>query len=439
MPRRNIYILIIVTLLTSACYLRADRVGRILVHAMDEIEWRYLQNVDRDVLFQGAVRGMIERLNENYGDDFTAYIPPRQEEDFEQILSQKYGGVGMHVRLADGDREEEDGAKIVVFYPLVSGPAMKAGVRAGDEILGIDDRSTRGMKLEEAIRLLRGPIGETVVLKVLHPEETEPVEIPIERELIQMDTVLGDQRNEDGSWDFFLDDEKRIGYLRINTFSDNTLDEVRRAVSTLVKKKMQGLILDLRNDPGGYLDMAVGICDLFVDSGPIVSTRRRGGEIAQVFQATEEGTYPDFPIAVLVNNQSASASEIVAACLQDHDRAVIIGQRTFGKGTIQELVELEGNRGLLKLTAASYWRPSGKNIHRFKKATDKDDWGVRPDPGFEVIVNEDELAAWVKSRLKRDIYDPTDPEKQAEKPPLEDRQLDRAVEYIEKAILNQKQ
>jgi carboxyl-terminal processing protease len=437
MPRRNIFILIIVIATTLACHIRADRVGRILVHAMDEIEWRYLEPVDREILFEGAVEGMFRQLEKQYKDEFSFYIPSQHQKDFQQILSQKYGGIGIHIRLIDDKTDPDQPPKLTVFYPLVGSPAYLVGIKPGDTILKIDGQSTFGMTLAEASKMLKGPLDETVKLTVLHPGKTKSVQIPIRRQQITVGTVLGDTRKPEGTWNFRLENRPEIGYLRISSFSEKTLDEVKMALEQILGdgQDLKGIVIDLRNDPGGYLDVAVGVCDLFVDSGTIVSTRRRDGEIAQIFHATEEDTIADIPIAVLINQDSASASEIVAACLQDHKRATIVGQRTFGKGTVQELLKLEGDRGILKLTAASYWRPNGKNIHRLKDATTEDDWGVSPDSGFEVVISEEELADWINNRIERDLFNPASengkaPLPDAPRAALHDPQLDRALKVF---------
>jgi carboxyl-terminal processing protease len=191
------------------------------------------------------------------------------------------------------------------------------------------------------------------------------------------------------------------------------------------------LIFDLRNNPGGLLEAAIEVCDLFVASGQIVSTRDRDERTIQAFDAQQEGTIGEFPMVVLVNQLSASASEIVAACLQDHDRAVVVGERTFGKGTVQELINLERPQGLLKLTTASYWRPSGKNIHRRKDATEDEDWGVSPDQGLEVIVEDEELRRLSQWRASRDQYKPDGESPPAEDDSYFDPQLAKAIQCVE--------
>ena len=329
--------------------------------------------------------------------------------------------------------------QLAVISPIVGTPAYEAGILAGDIILRIDDNSTQGMSLRDAVAHMRGKIGQPVTLSVLHEGDSEPVDITIVRAVIQIETVLGDTRNADGSWNFFLDgygaeedskESRRIGYLRINVFSENTAKELRAAMDWLIAHGMDGLILDLRNDPGGLLGAATDVCDMFIDSGVIVTTRGRDKQVKRTVRATVPGTYHDFPIAVLVNQYSASASEIVAACLQDHSRAVIVGQRTWGKGTIQEVISLEAAQGAVKLTTASYWRPSEKNIHRGKDGGEQDDWGVTPDDGCKVIVEGDELTKLRLWRMNRNRPGVT-PGDDADAEPYVDPQLEKALEYIE--------
>ena len=410
MPRRNFAILIAVGLIALACGLKADRQSSIISYAMRQIRGRYFEDVDQQVLFEGAMDGMMRRLDAEFDDKHSAYIKPDKQKEFEETLNQEFGGVGMEVTMSSDTRQ------IAVISPLMGSPADAAGIRPGDKILRIDGKSTQGLSLFDAVKLLHGETGTTVALTVLHEGDDEPVEITIERAVIQIDTVVGFDRNKNGSWNFMLDDKNKIGYVRITSFADNTAEEMRKAMEILVSEGVRGLILDLRNDPGGFLDQAVQVADMFIDSGVIVSTRRRHNQISSVFYAKREGTLHDFPMAVLINEYTASAGEIVAACLQDHSRAVVIGQRSFGKGTIQEPIELESNHGILKLTTGTYWRPSEKDINRRKGDDENDEWGVKPDEGYEVSL---EIGGGSKF-------------------PSSDSQLKKATEYINTALKDEK-
>ncbi|HYW80135.1 MAG TPA: S41 family peptidase, partial [Thermoguttaceae bacterium] len=398
MPRRNLVILVAVGIISLMCYQKVHRnqYGQIFVEVMDQIEQRSLEPVGQEDLFLGAMEGMVGRLH----DPHSMFFSPRASEEFNEDLDQEFGGVGMQVGY------DKDTNQLAVMSPLVGSPAFEAGVLAGDKILRIDGKSTQGLSLADAVGHMRGKPGEPVVISVLHEGDDQPVDIEIIREIIELDTVLGDTREADGSWNFFLEGHDRIGYLRITSFAKRTPDEMDRALQWLVDRDMQGLILDFRDNPGGLLTAAIAMCDRFIKSGTIVTTRRRDGQISRRAAASAQDTLADFPMAVLVNQLSASASEIVSACLQDHGRAVVVGQRSWGKGTVQEVIELPDNQGMLKLTTASFWRPSEKNIHRKKDATDKDDWGVSPNDGYEVVVEDDELVRLRMWRSRRDAFQP---------------------------------
>ena len=231
---------------------------------------------------------------------------------------------------------------------------------------------------------------------------------------------MGDHRDDHDKWDFMFDAQQRIGYVRITAFSRETLQEVERALETLKKQKMRGLVLDLRFNPGGLLKSATDIADLFVADGLIVTTRGRNTPPREV-SAHKDGTFEDFPMVVLVNRYSASASEIVSACLQDHHRAIVIGERTWGKGSVQNVIDLEGGKSALKLTTASYWRPSGKNIHRFPDAKETDEWGVMTDKGYEVKLTDAEMNSLLSYRRQRDILLVNHYKSDDEKPAKDDK------------------
>ena len=263
-----------------------------------------------------------------------------------------------------------------------------------------------------------------------HAGESTIEQITVVRDIIHVATVLGDHYEGD-KWDYMFDDEKGIGYIRLTHFSRHSNEELVAALKQLREKGMKALILDLRFNPGGLLSQAISIADLFVSPGSglddrIVSTKGRNTE-ERVWRATRSGTFGDFPVAVLVNRYSASASEIVSACLQDHKRAVIIGERTWGKGSVQNVIELEGGSSALKLTTASYHRPSGKNIHRFPDAKDTDEWGVHPDKDYELKLPLDELQQYLDYRRTRDVISADGPPKTD----FTDRQLGLALKYLE--------
>ncbi len=258
---------------------------------------------------------------------------------------------------------------------------------------------------------MKGEAGTSVTFTVAHPGHKNKEVVTIKREIIHVDTVLGDVRKPDDRWDFMLDHEKHIGYIRISGFSRDTAHDLKAALDELKSQGLAGLVIDLRFNPGGLLTSAIEISDMFISEGRIVSTKGRNTP-ERTWEATREGTYEGFPVAILVNHYSASASEIFSACMQDHHRAVVIGERTWGKGSVQNVIDLENGKSALKLTTASYWRPSGKNIHRFPDAKESDEWGVMPDKGYECRLSDDhELASLMRYRRERDIL-------HSHKPPL---------------------
>ena len=219
--------------------------------------------------------------------------------------------------------------------------------------------------------------------------------------------MLGDHRRPNDQWDFMLDKDKKIGYVRLTGFIQNTADELRKALDQLREEGAKGLILDLRDNPGGLLSAAVEISDMFMDNsgkkdGKIVSTEGRN-TIPKEYRAQKDSPYEDLPLVVLINQNSASASEIVAAALQDNDRATVVGQRSYGKGSVQNILELEDGSSVLKLTVASYHRPNGDNIHRFRDSKTTDKWGVSPSPGMEVKLSPSEYVRWFVGRRDRDL------------------------------------
>ena len=280
----------------------------------------------------------------------------------------------------------EDG-QLKVISPLVGTPAYRAGLEAGDAILEIDGKCTEGIPIDEAVKQLKGEAGTKVTPDRAACRLAQEGDRHVTREMMHVETVLGDSRKGDDAWDFMLDRDKHIGYIRITAFSRDTASEVEEGRRTAAEGRAQG------TDPRPALQSRRAAdarrsksSDLFIAEGKIVSTKGRNTP-ERTWDAEKDGTFEGFPMVVLVNHYSASASEIVSACLQDHKRAVVIGERTWGKGSVQNVIELEGGKSALKLTTASYHRPSGKNIHRFPDAKESDEWGVMPDDGYEVKLN----------------------------------------------------
>ncbi|HTQ38039.1 MAG TPA: S41 family peptidase [Pirellulales bacterium] len=399
MPRRNYLLVLGTAAIALLCYRAADPLALSFSEVANLVERQYVDPVDRQTLWSAAVRGMIGEL----GDPYSEYIDPEEASELEKILTQEFGGIGIQVGLEPQTKRPQ------VISPIVGSPAYKAGILAGDIIAKINGQPTRDMNYAESTARIRGNPGETVQLTIERPGNPTPIDFPpIRREIINVDSVLGDTRNADDHWNFLFLNQPKIGYVRITNFGEHTVDELRRALAELQSQGMQGLVLDLRDNPGGLLrPAATGVCGLFLPNGkPIVSTRGRNGQSQEKYVAGGGEKFLDFPLVVLINRYSASASEIVAACLQDNHRATIIGERSYGKGTVQNIISLEGQQGLLKLTTAEYRRPNEHNINRRINAKDTDEWGVTPSEGGAVNMSKDEQQNWAKWRRERDTLRP---------------------------------
>ncbi|MDX1948261.1 MAG: S41 family peptidase [Pirellulaceae bacterium] len=390
---------------------------KLFADALDQVERNYVKEIDRRELMEAAIRGMLSKL-----DPYSNFIPPAELDKFKSSVENEFGGIGITVST--------EGGGLTITSPIYGSPAYRAGLRGGDKIIEIEGEPTTGITIDEAVKRIKGKVGLPIKLTIEHVASGDKESLELTRELVRVDSVLGDTRKADDTWNFMLSGDKKIGYIRISSFSRHTADDLKKALVELTKQEMQGLILDLRYNPGGLLTAAIEVSDLFVTEGKIVSTAGRNAK-PKTWKAEKAGTFDGFPLAVLVNHNSASASEIVAACLQDHGRAVIIGERTWGKGSVQNIIELEEGNSALKLTTAGYLRPSGKNIHRGEGAKDSDEWGVKPNDGLEVSLNTDEAEAYLKERRERDAI--VAPPKEGTKPAEEhkfDKQLQTAYDHL---------
>lgn len=382
----------------------------------DQIKRNFVHELSDRELMEAAIGGMLTKL-----DRYSNYIPPKQLEQFKTSVEAEFGGVGIIVSTQNGSLE--------VISPIIGTPAHRAGMLAGDRIVEIEGQSTSGFSVDDAVKLVKGQIGTTVTLKVIQIGEEKAKSFELMRETIRVPTVLGFSRREEQTWNFFCDTEQKIGYLRISAFGRNTAADLRSALETLQSQEFRALVLDLRGNPGGLLSSSIEISDLFISAGAIVSTTGRNAP-ERIWEAHEPGTFNDFPMTILINRFSASASEIVAACLQDHGRALVIGERSWGKGSVQNIIELEEGRSAIKLTTASYQRPSGKNIHRFKDSSEDDDWGVQPNDGFEISLSREEAAKVQEYRKQLDILTVPSEDISQNQTGLIDPQLQKAIATI---------
>ncbi|WP_257459791.1 S41 family peptidase [Archangium lipolyticum] len=312
----------------------------VFARVLSYVENNYVEPVDGKKLMHGAIRGMLETL-----DPHTLYMPPEVFKEMKIDTSGEFGGLGIDVaRKGDG---------IVVVAPIDDAPAARAGIRAGDEIVAIDGESTQGMDLADVLQRMRGPAGKRVLMTIMREGFSAPRELAIIRDHVRIISVEGALHG-------------GIAHLKVKNFQDRTAQYLRKELERLRGlnggKPLRGVVLDLRNNPGGLLDQAVAVSDLWLPGNlPIVSTRGRNGAGGSEERSKDRDTEPDYPLVVLVNAGSASASEIVAGALQDHGRATILGTQTFGKGSVQTVIELEDGSGL-KLTIARYYTPKGRSI-----------------------------------------------------------------------------
>jgi carboxyl-terminal processing protease len=386
----------------------------------------HVEEPDESAMQEAIIDGMIGVLD----DPYTQYIPPVHLDDFNKELRGNYVGIGAEVNLADGF--------LTIVTPMEDSPALRAGVRAGDVVLEIEGESTFEVPISESIDRLTGEEGTTVTVRVRHLDGTEE-DLQIVRSRIVTRTVKGFRRIGE-EWNYCVNHDVGIAYIRVTQFNASTVNELAAAIDIAKHDGMTGLILDLRDDPGGGLKSAVDMADLFLDDGTIVSVRPRNGQ-PETYSARAPGTLDDFPLLVLVNGSSASASEIVAGALQENDRAIVMGMRTYGKGSVQEVRPLPFEGGTLKFTTAYYYLPSGRNLNR---RSDSDTWGVDPDPGF--VVPEADEAYIDRITARRDfevIRDAVAGDEDCGAPDwirenLKDEQLALAVEAIENRILSDK-
>ena len=381
MPPRNFNVILFSIVVGILCHFtyRDTRTASILGEAIELIDQNYVESVDRRELVIAAMQGVVSTL-----DQHSSYFAVDQYASFQDNMHQEFAGIGIYVVQPD------PAEPVRVLTPIVNSPALRAGVLPNDSIVEVDGVDVSAMEIKEVSDRLKGPIGTKVRMLVRRGQETKS--LTVQRDTIELESVVGDHRNADNEWVYRLESEPRIAYIRMTSFGEKTQQELEGILLDL-DNDFDGLILDVRGNSGGLLYSAKDVCDMFLSEGGIVSTRARDGRLEEALFATP-GTRVrmDKPIAVLIDGNSASASEILAACLQDNNRAIVVGTRSYGKGTVQEVMPLEYGRSALRLTVARYYRPNNKNIHRTEDATEEDEWGVTPDPGFLIPMDADQLA-----------------------------------------------
>ncbi len=325
-------------------------------------------------------------------DQFTGMIWPASLEEFQRTTQGEFSGVGIQIQT-------DDEGNLKVISPLEDTPAYKLGIEAGDIIARINGKNARNISIDQAVKNITGPQGTTVTLTIRKTDGTMK-DFTIRREQIKVASVKGWQHLPGGGWDFFVDQQQKIAYVRLTNFTRTSDEELRRVLVDTRKQGVRGMILDLRDNPGGLLTAATDVADRFLDAGTIVSTRGERGNVPEQPPIDARASYDDaaVPLVVLVNQFSASASEIVSGALQDHKRALVVGERTFGKGSVQMLFPLAKRTAALKLTTSHYYLPSGRCIHREENAST---WGVDPDLIVEMTPKQKKEA--IEARQELDV------------------------------------
>lgn len=387
---------------------------QLLTDILSIIQKSYVEEVDLHVLVQGAIKGMTDSL-----DPHSAFMPPDVYREMKIDTRGEFGGLGIEITLRDGH--------LTIVAPIEDTPAARAGLLSGDQIVRIDGKQTKNLSIMEAVKLMRGPAGSPLTLSIMREAFDKPRDYEIVREIIQIKSVRAR----------LLD--QAIGYVRLAQFQERTAEDLDAALARLSTEsggELSGLILDLRNNPGGLLDQAVKVSDRFLSGGLIVYTEGREEDSRMRFSAHRQGTEPDYPMVVLVDEGSASASEIVAGALQDHQRAVVLGTQSFGKGSVQTIIPMSDGSGL-RLTTARYFTPHGTSIQAR---------GITPDilvPQIALQSPEDSGSEPFRERNLENHFAPedhsdssaesdpgTDPGARLQPGDLQDYQLMRAFDLL---------
>ncbi len=325
------------------------------------------QKTDYSKLLEGALQGMLSSL-----DRFSSYINPNEYKSMIEETEGEFGGIGVVISIKD--------RWLTVVAPMENSPGMKAGIRANDRIIKIEEQHTDNLTLDEAVTLIKGEPGTSVSLTIFRPGTKENLNFNIKREIIHIDTVKDAQVLTPG-----------IAYVRVTQFNENTAGELERELKTFTKIKAHDLIIDLRNNPGGLLDSAIDVSSLFVERHQlIVSTEGRPGTTSKEYKSISGNKFLDGKVVILINGGSASAAEILAGCLQDYHRALLVGEKSFGKGSVQSVIELEDGSAI-RMTTAKYYTPSKRIIH---------EQGINPDVIVDISDEDEQKLAMQRARIK---------------------------------------
>lgn len=393
MPFRNLTVIAIATLVCYACYAVAikNRYANLFAEAVSIVNQEALQEVPSEQLFASAMQGMLQGF-----DRHSVFMSGDAFQTLDEELKGEFGGVGVYF-----EPEKDAGVRVLAVIP--GHPADQAGLRAGDLLLAIDGKPAINLEPATIRKRMTGVVNTSV--DVSYSREGATTQTTVTRKSIPIQSVHGYARRPDGSWSFALPDHPEIAYLRLSQFDGYTAVEMQETLSAL-DSSVTGIILDLRNNGGGLLPAAESICDMFLPPGlPMVRIKGRGQKLIRESQSQNEPIVAaSVQVVVLVNRNSASASEIVAACLEDHDRATLIGEQSWGKGTVQNVIPMQTGNSALKLTTASYWPPSDRCIDRYNPlVSSSGEWGVRPADEWTVSLEPADAIAFMKQTHLRQI------------------------------------
>ena len=368
--RKFLFLLIFILNLNTTAFSKNDLYEKIDLfgEVLENIKKDYVDEVDQAEMIDSAINGVLQSL-----DPYSAYMSPDLFKEMQTDTKGEFGGLGIEIGMEAG--------VVKVISPIDDTPAAEAGIKAGDYIVKIGKDQVQGKTLLEAVKLMRGPVGTSINLTVRRKNVKKPLEFQITRKIIEVRSVNSE----------IISKEKNIGYIRLKSFNENSDKQFLKSIKNFEKnKKIKGYVVDLRNNPGGLLTQAINITDFFLDDGEIVSTKGRKVSETRKFFARKGDEFKGKPIVVLINNGSASASEILAGALKDHKRAVILGENSYGKGSVQSIIPLR-NGGGMRLTISKYYLPSGKSISEV---------GVTPDILVEETGNDFQINSEKDNQLK---------------------------------------
>jgi len=367
-------ICLIVSLITSAQANPNDELYKkldLFSDVLNTIKKEYVDEVKQDEVIDSAINGMLQSL-----DPYSSYMSPEAFQNMNRDTKGEFGGLGIEITMEAG--------LVKIITPIEGTPADKAGVLAGDYIVKINGKQVKGMTLLNAVKLMRGKVGTSINITVRRPEIEDEIKFKITRAIIKIREVSAEIKS-------------NIGYIRLRAFNEQSHNQLIKQLNKITNNKLDGYILDLRNNPGGLLSQAIKITETFLDGGEIVSTKGRGKNDIKIFNAKKGDKINKKPLIILINQGSASASEIVSGALKDHKRAILVGEKSFGKGSVQSIIRLK-NRGGLRLTTAKYYLPSGVSIH--EKGVEPDITVKRNKDNFKINTKTDNQLNYAIKLLK---------------------------------------